>query len=106
MNIKEVPKSELTIINIIWESTEAMPSNAITQKAEELKGWKRTTTLTLLSILVEKGILERERRKNTVYYTAKIKKEDYTIYATKLFLETLFNGSAEELRKVLDKIEN
>lgn len=40
------------------------------------------------------------------YYTVKVEKEEYTLYATKLFLKELFNGSSKELRKVLDEIEN
>ena len=52
MNIKELPKSELVIMNIIWEYRGRASSRAIAQKAEKIKGWKRTTTLTLLSRLV------------------------------------------------------
>lgn len=105
MNIRELPKSELTIMNIIWEYRGRASSRAIAQKAEEIRGWKRTTTLTLLTRLVEKGILEREKNFNMFYYNVKVEKEDYTLYATEVFLETLFNGSKEELKKVLDKIE-
>lgn len=106
MNIKELPKSELKIMNIIWEYRGRASSRAIAQKAEALEGWHRTTTLTLLSRLIEKRFLEREKEGNMFYYTVKVEKEEYTLYATKLFLKELFNGSSKELRKVLDEIEN
>ncbi|MFQ9544987.1 MAG: BlaI/MecI/CopY family transcriptional regulator [Clostridium sp.] len=106
MNIKELPKSELVIMNIIWEYRGRASSRAIAQKAEKIKGWKRTTTLTLLSRLVEKGILEREKKLNLSYYTVKVEKEEYKLYATKSLLKELFNDSIEDLRKVLEQIEN
>ena len=106
MNIKELPKSELVIMNIIWEYRGRASSRVIAQKAEEIRGWKRTTTLTLLTRLVEKGILEREKKLNLSYYTVKVEKEEYKLYATKSLLKELFNDSIEDLRKVLEQIEN
>lgn len=103
----KIPQSELEIMKVIWAfKEESVSSKMITTKLEEIKGWKRTTTLTLLSRLVEKGILEREKKLNLSYYTVKVEKEEYKLYATKSLLKELFNDSIEDLRKVLEQIEN
>lgn len=104
--INKIPQSELEVMKVIWENEEPVSSKIVTTKLEEVKGWKRTTTLTLLSRLVEKGILEREKKLNLSYYTVKVEKEEYKLYATKSLLKELFNDSIEDLRKVLEQIEN
>ena len=104
--INKIPQSELEVMKVIWENEEPVSSKIVTTKLEEVKGWKRTTTLTLLSRLVEGGILEREKKLNLSYYTVKVEKEEYKLYATKSLLKELFNDSIEDLRKVLEQIEN
>ena len=61
-----IGEGELEIMKVIWASGGELSSGEIT-KAVENKGWKRTTVSTFLSRLVEKGVLESEKRGNNYF---------------------------------------
>lgn len=100
--IKELPKSELRVMQVIWKyNKNEVPSTVITKKLEESKAWKRTTTLTLLSRLVDKGFLEVDKSRRCSYYTVKITKEEYLKFAIELFIRDVLEGNDKELYEIL-----
>ena len=103
--MNKIPQSELEVMKIIWENQEPVSSKIVTTKLTELKGWARTTTLTLLSRLVEKKFLNADVTKRCTQYTSNVKKEDYLLYATKNFLNDVFNKDINELEKMIIKIK-
>ena len=50
--------AELTLMNIIWDGGEVKAIEVARQAGEE-KGWKKNTVYTMLSRLIDKGIVER-----------------------------------------------
>lgn len=88
----KIPQSELEIMKVIWQhKEEPVSSKMVTTKLEEIKGWKRTTTLTLLGRLTEKGFLEADKTRKLTYYTTIIKEEDYKLFAIKTFAKDVLN---------------
>ena len=61
------------------------------------KGWKQPTVLTFLSRLVEKGLLETEKRGKLRSYTAAMTREAYKNSETRDFLAQLYGGSVQNL---------
>ena len=95
-----IGEAELEIMKVIWASENKLSSGEIT-KSVESKGWKRTTVSTFLSRLVEKGVLESEKKGNNYYYTALISKKDYRSIKAKSLVSSLFEGSAKSLAACL-----
>ena len=95
-----IGEGELEIMKVIWASGGELSSGKIT-KAVENKGWKRTTVSTFLSRLVEKGVLESEKRGNNYFYKALISKRDYSSMKAKSLISSLFDGSAKSLAACL-----
>ena len=97
MSISKIPQSELSIMKVIWESEKALSSKEIINIMKEKTGWKRTTTLTLLSKLVQKEFLSSEKIKLYTYYTPIISKKEYLELETEYFFTNIHDGSLKSL---------
>lgn len=97
MKIKPT-NSELEILQIIWKKG----SCTVREVNEELSGLKGTeigytTTLKLMQIMHEKGLLERETGSRTHIYKALISQSKTKQNILDTLIETVFNGSAAQL---------
>ena len=99
--INKIPQSELDVMKVIWQNEEPVSSKLVTSKLEEIKGWKRTTTLTLLSRLVEKGFLEADKTRRLTYYTSLVNEEDYLKLESSYFFKNVFGKSLSSLISTL-----
>ncbi len=89
-------ESELEILNILWNegpSNVRTVNNIINQQKEV--GY--TTTLKLLQIMTQKGLVERDESARTHIYSAKVKAEDIQGEMLDKLLNTAFGGSASKL---------
>lgn len=90
--------SELEILQVLWErgaSTVRDVNDALSAKRESEVGY--TTTLKLMQIMHDKGLLEREKDGRGHVYAASV---DRTLTQRALidrFLENAFGGSAMQL---------
>ncbi len=95
-------ESELDILSILWEKERA----TVKEVHELILSHKKigyTTTLKLMQIMHEKGLVSRDTQFKKHSYTPVIKKEKLqTQYLSKM-IQTLFGGSSTEL--VLQAIE-
>lgn len=91
-----IAKTELEIMKVIWKAGEPISAAEI-GKIVEGRGWKRTTIATFLARLVEKGVLNAERRGRSMYYTARISAKEYRRAQVKSLVNNVFGGSAREL---------
>ncbi len=62
MGISKIPQSELIVMKVIWDNEKTLSSKEIINILKEKTGWKRTTTLTLLSKLVQKEFISAEKK--------------------------------------------
>ena len=95
--MNRIPPSELCLMKVIWSSSEPLSSRQIIDILEEEKGWKRTTILTLLSRLAERGFLSTEKIKRYTYYTPLVDKDDYVKLETKEFFDKIHENSLKSL---------
>ncbi|MBQ8524959.1 MAG: BlaI/MecI/CopY family transcriptional regulator [Clostridia bacterium] len=79
---------ESRFADIIWEG-EPLASSVLAKRAEELLGWKKTTSYTVLKRLCDKGLFKNE--KGTV--SSLISKEDFYAIKSESFVEDTFGGS-------------
>ncbi|MDX2250532.1 MAG: BlaI/MecI/CopY family transcriptional regulator [Bacteroidia bacterium] len=87
---------ELEILRILWDHG---PSTVrfINDQLSTDKEVGYTTTLKLMQIMYEKGLLERSRDGKTHIYLALVSEEDTQRQLLDRFLDTAFQGSAMKL---------
>lgn len=115
-------EKELSILQVLWKYG---PSTVreINEKLSVAKKIGYTTTLKLMQIMFEKGILSRERNGKNHIYIAELTQENtqkrllnkllegaFEGSAMKLVMQALGNGKSskeelEEIRKYLDELE-
>lgn len=105
MSIKKLPKSELDVMKAIWKIGDGVSSKEVVSAMEEKNGWKRTTTLTLLSRLAEKQFIQPKREHRLTRYTALVNENDYLKLATEDFLTDVHDGSLGSLFAALGVYE-
>ncbi|MBN8663678.1 MAG: BlaI/MecI/CopY family transcriptional regulator [Chitinophagales bacterium] len=89
-------ESELEILQVLWEKGDA----TVREVHEVLTAHKDvgyTTTLKLMQIMFEKGLVLRNDSSKTHIYTANVSKEDTQQQLVNKMIRNLFNGSASQL---------
>ena len=89
-------ESELEILQILWKKVNA----SVREVHEELLQTKEagyTTTLKLMQIMHEKGLVKRDDSIKTHIYQAAVSKEKTQKHLLNKMIDTLFGGSPGEL---------
>ncbi|HEU4555712.1 MAG TPA: BlaI/MecI/CopY family transcriptional regulator [Chitinophaga sp.] len=89
-------ESELEILRVLWEKG---PSTVreVHEILEKSKDAGYTTTLKLMQIMHEKGLLQRDTSSKTHIYAAAISQENTQRQLLDKMIDTVFNGSASQL---------
>jgi len=116
-------ESEMAILQVLWEQ-EPSTVREVQEILSETKDSGYTTTLKLMQIMNEKGLLNRNDESKTHIYTAAVKKESIQKQVVSKMINSLFKGSSAkqvmhalgnhraskqeilEIKKYLDEIEN
>lgn len=98
MNNKHIKptESELEILQVLWKRGSA----TVREVHEELSAYKDsgyTTTLKLMQIMFEKGLVKRDDSNKTHIYTPCVSKEKTQQQLVGKMVDSLFSGSASEL---------
>ena len=100
--IRQVSDSELELMKIIWdEGGKALYARIMEALEETGNHWQKNTVITLLSRLVEKGLLKTNKIGRRNEYTAIITEADYQAAQTKTLLDRLYEGNAKGLVSML-----
>lgn len=97
---------ESRFADIIWEN-EPISSSELARRGQEVLGWKKTTSFTVLKRLCEKGIFQNEKGR----VTSLVSRQDFYAARSEKFVEETFSGSlpaflaAFTTRKRLSKAE-
>lgn len=88
MNELKPGSAEAKFAEIIWEN-EPLTSAELSRLSEQVLGWQKTTSFTVLKRLCNKGIFQN--KKGTV--SSLISREDYRSAQSEEFVEKTFHGS-------------
>lgn len=100
--IQPVSDSELELMKIIWaDGGTALHARIMDALAETGHTWQKNTVVTLLSRLVEKGLLQTNKIGRRNEYTAIVSEADYQAAQTKTLLDKLYEGDAKGLVSTL-----
>ena len=99
MNKSSLPKpteAELAILQVLWEKG---PSTVrqIQDELQESRGTGYTTTLKLMQIMFEKGLLTRDDSARSHIYSAAVSRQRTQRQLIGQLLEQVFDGSAKQL---------
>ena len=119
-NLKIKPtESELEILQILWEYGPS-PVRFVNDKLNENREVGYTTTLKIMQIMADKGLVERNTESRTHIYASKVSEDATQKQLLKKFMDATFRGSAmklviqalgnhetsdEELQKIKDLIK-
>lgn len=125
MNKRQIrpTEAELEILQVLWEEG---PSSVrqVNQLLNEKRDIGYTTTLKLMQIMLDKGLVRRTTDTRSHIYSAQVKESDTQSELLNKFLESAYRGSAsklvlqvlgnhkasqeelKEIKALIDKLEN
>ncbi|MFA8343580.1 MAG: BlaI/MecI/CopY family transcriptional regulator [Rhodothermaceae bacterium] len=89
-------ESEIEILKILWDK-ESATVKEVNEILNKIKPVGYTTTLKLMQIMHEKGILSRTQSGRSHIYTPEIEEKETRKFMMNKLMDTLFGGSAKEM---------
>ena len=103
MQMKLLPQRELEIMKALWELNKPVSAAELNNYMQ--KGWRVQTLITHLARMVEKEVVILEHKEAVrgarYFYTPAVEKQAYMDWATRVFVETIHDGSVESLQNSL-----
>lgn len=96
--VPQVSDSELVLLQIVWaEGGQALYAAIMERLAADGSRWQKNTVITLLSRLVEKGLLKVNKIGRRNEYTAAVSEAEYQAAQARVLLNKLYAGSVKGL---------
>lgn len=89
-------ESELEILQVLWQRGQCTVRE-VHEELATIKDSGYTTTLKLMQIMFEKGLVKRDDSSKTHIYEALVSKEKTQQHMVGKMMNTLFDGSASQL---------
>ena len=100
--IQQISDSELELMRIVWaRGGTALYAHIMEDLEKAGRTWQKNTVITLLSRLVEKGLLLTSKLGRRNQYTALATEADYQAAQAQTLLNKLYEGSAKGLVSTL-----
>ena len=96
-NYKNLGEAEFEIMQVIWDASAALTSNAVLESLRGKRRWALSTLMTSLARLAEKGYLICDRSTGQNLYSAKVLESDYKFNESKNFLTRMYHSSVTGL---------
>jgi BlaI family penicillinase repressor len=93
----EPTKSELEILQVLWKQGPSTVRFVNDKQNEDTRPVQYTTTLKLMQIMAEKGILERDERNMKHIYKAVLEEDQTKSFLLERFVDSMYQGSASGL---------
>ena len=96
--VQQVSDAELQLMKIIWaKGGTALYAEIMEELTVTGNTWQKNTIITLLSRLVDKGLIKTNKIGRRNEYTAIVSQEDYQANQAKKLLDKLYAGNARGL---------
>lgn len=89
-------ESEIEVLNILWEHG-PQSVRFVNEKLNENREVGYTTSLKIMQIMLEKGLLSRDASSRTHIYKAKVNEQKMQGQLLKKFVDSAFRGSSTNL---------
>ena len=88
--------AQWSVMECLWEAG-SLTGREATDLLEEKMGWNRSTTLTLLRRMEEKGFVKSVAKSGAKTYFPVLRREDAALQETESFLQRVYHGSLSML---------
>ncbi len=95
-------EAEWSVMECLWEES-PLTGRQMTDYMEQKMGWNRSTTLTLLRRLEEKGAVASDSQGVKKLFYPNVAREDAVHQETESFLERVYGGSVSLLVSAMTK---
>ena len=92
MNDKIPTQGEWNVLSCLWERA-PMTAMELAAALEEKVGWAKSTTLTTLRRMEEKGLVKAEAVGRARHYTPAVERQGAAARETRSFLDKVYRGS-------------
>lgn len=99
-----ITPSQEMVMNIIWSVEGPMKYKTLNEKLnslEEDKVYQRSTVITFIRQLVDRGFLTTYRKGKAAYVIANVTKEEYLVWKMNQFLSEWFDGDKQLFQQFL-----
>ncbi len=96
MEYKTLPNSELELMMILWNADRPMTRTEIEEKLPEKRRLSKTTILSFLSRLEEKGFVQVEKAGRSNCYVPIVREQDYLQQESGSILKKLYGSSVKK----------
>jgi len=96
-SIKQLSNSEIQLMNVIWSKNADQSSKEIIEATNQNNSWSKSTTLTIISRLKQKGYLTSYKKNRTSFYNATIAKENYMKFQSEKLIGQMNSSSIKNL---------
>ncbi len=101
MNIRKLPDSELEVMQVLWGLKPPVPRALVEETVRGASPLARTTILTLLARLADKGFIKAEKQGRSSVYTPLVTREAYLASQSRRFFDKLCGGSVSAFASAL-----
>lgn len=100
--VQQVSDSELELMKIIWaKGGRVLYAQIMDELAAAGSRWQKNTVITLLSRLVEKGLIKTNKIGRRNEYAALVTEADYQALQTEKLIKKFYEGNAKGLVSTL-----
>src|SRR5882672_6415814 len=93
----EPTRSELEILQVLWQHGPSTVRFVNDSLNEQKRAVQYTSTLKLMQIMVEKGILKRDESNMKHVYSAALEEQKTKGFLLERFVDSMYNGSPSSL---------
>ena len=90
------------VMEALWQA-KTLTGREATEILEEKMGWNRSTTLTHLRRMEEKGIVGSRTEQSTKVFYPRLPREEAVLQETESFLDRVYHGSISMLLSAMTK---
>ncbi len=94
--------TEWNLMECLWEES-PRTGRAATDYLQKHVGWSRSTTLTMLRRMTEKGLIRCEEKEGIKAYSPLVRREDAVIKETDDFINRVYKGSVSLMMSSITK---
>ena len=106
MEYRTLPNSELELMMILWKAARPLTRTEIEEHLPKKRQLSKTTVLSFLSLLEEKGFVRVEKEGRSNRYIPLVKEEDYLQQESSSILKRLYGSSVKKFVAALYDGEN
>lgn len=100
--MQQISDYELELMKVIWANDgTALYAEIVAALSEKGMDWTKNTIITLLSRLIDKGLLKTSKIGHRNRYTAIVSADEYQTFQTENFLHKVYEGNAKGLVSAL-----